>query len=106
MLYQKHFGVRMLWIWFQAEVEASNAAFEDADAKSAVTYKQVTSLEAQLADAQELLQEETKQKLALQTKLRQLEEQCDVLQEQMEDSEEAKKTYETKLAHALNQVSV
>lgn len=85
-------------------MDSSNTTAEEADSKAAVLNKQVTSLEAQLADAQELLQEETRQKLAVQSKLRQMEEQYEGLQDQIEDNEDAKKNLEVKLQQVMAQV--
>ena len=68
--------------------------------------KQITSLEAQLADTHEMMQEETRQKLALQSKLRAAEEAADGVQEQLEEEEEAKRQLESKLSQLNIQVIV
>lgn len=47
---------------------------------------------------QEIAQEETRQKLALQTKLRTLNDEKEALAEQLEEEEEAKKAMERQLA--------
>ena len=62
----------------------------------------MSSLEAQLADSQEISQEETRQKLALQSKLRQAEDEKESAQERLEEEEEAKKALERQVAD-LNQ---
>lgn len=53
---------------------------------------------------QELLQEETRQKLSQVTKLRQLEDEQNSLREQLEEEEEAKKNVEKQLQMAQAQV--
>lgn len=54
---------------------------------------------------QELLQEETRQKLSQSTKLRQLEEEQNNLKEQLEEEEEAKKNVEKQLQMVQAQVT-
>ena len=54
----------------------------------------MSSLEAQLQDSQEISQEETRQKLGLQSRLRQAEDDKESAQERMEEEEEAKKALE------------
>lgn len=53
---------------------------------------------------QELLQEETRQKLSINTRLRQLEDEQNNLKEQLEEEEEAKKNVEKQLQAAQAQV--
>lgn len=53
---------------------------------------------------QELLQEETRQKLSLGTRMRQLEEEQNNLKEQLEEEEEAKRSVEKQLQVAQAQV--
>lgn len=53
---------------------------------------------------QELLQEETRQKLSLNTRLRQLEDEQNNLKEQLEEEEEAKRNVEKQLQLAQAQV--
>lgn len=55
---------------------------------------------------QELLQEETRQKLSLGTRMRQLEEEQINLKEQLEEEEEAKKNVEKQLLAAQAQVKL
>lgn len=54
---------------------------------------------------QEQLQDETRQKLALSTRLRQLESERESLQEQLDEEEETKKNLEKQLAVINTQVS-
>ena len=62
----------------------------------------MTSLESQLADVTEQLQEESSAKIALNTKLRNLQEERDAVMDQLEEEEEAKKALEKTMA-GLNQ---
>lgn len=57
-----------------------------------------------LAVIQELLQEETRQKLNLSSRIRQLEEERNSLQEQQEEDEEARKNLEKQLLTVQAQV--
>uniref|UniRef100_UPI00398E9F9B myosin-9-like n=1 Tax=Pristiophorus japonicus TaxID=55135 RepID=UPI00398E9F9B len=75
----------------QAELESTSGALGGTESKANKLAKEVSSLESRLQDAQELLQEETRQKLHLSTRLRQLEEEKVGVLEQMEEEEEAKK---------------
>lgn len=54
---------------------------------------------------QELLQEETRQKLSASSRLRQLEDEHNNLREQLEEEEEAKRNVEKQLQTAQGQVS-
>lgn len=54
---------------------------------------------------QELLQEETRQKLNLSSRIRQLEEEKNNLQEQQEEEEEARKNLEKQMLALQSQVS-
>jgi len=65
----------------------------------------VTALESQLAEVQESLAEETRQKLATQGKVRQADEELTSLREQIEEEEDSKKTLETKVASLTAQVA-
>ena len=89
----------------QAELESVNAAFEEADSKVTILSKQCGALEGQLADSQEILQEETRQKLSAQSRVRQLEEAMEAAQDQLEEEEEARKALENKIAHLNSSVS-
>ena len=55
------------------ELESVSAALEEAEHRTGALGKQCAALEAQLADAQETMAEETRQKLAAQSRLRQAE---------------------------------
>lgn len=80
----------------------ANTLLEQTDTKAIQLAQRVSSLEAQLTDSQETSQEETRQKLALQSRLRQVEDEKESLHERLEEEEEAKKALEKQVAD-LNQ---
>ncbi|XP_055526751.1 myosin heavy chain, non-muscle isoform X1 [Wyeomyia smithii] len=82
----------------QQETDVITQQLDTAELKASAAMKSATNMESQLTEAQQLLEEETRQKLALSSKLRQLESEKEALQEQLEEDEEAKKNYEKKLA--------
>ena len=90
----------------QVELENVNTQFEEADAKVSSLSKHVGILESNLHDTKELLSEETRQKLSLQSRLRQAEEQAESLRDQLEEEEDAKKSLETKISSMQLQVAV
>ena len=71
--------------------------YDNTEVKASMIVKQATSLESQLADAQELAQEETRVKLNLQSNLRQAEERADKYLDQMEEEEAQRKSLESKI---------
>lgn len=85
-------------IKLQQESENITQQLEDAELKASAALKAANAMESQLTESQQLLEEETRQKLALSSKLRQLESEKEALQEQLEDDEEAKKSFEKKIA--------
>ncbi|XP_068180853.1 myosin-10 isoform X2 [Antennarius striatus] len=72
----------------QCEIENLSGNLSSSDTKSLRLSKEVSSLESQLSDAKESLQEETRQKMALGSRLRSLEEEKNGLMERLEDEEE------------------
>uniref|UniRef100_A0A3B3SL12 Myosin, heavy chain 14, non-muscle n=1 Tax=Paramormyrops kingsleyae TaxID=1676925 RepID=A0A3B3SL12_9TELE len=72
----------------QSEIESLSASLSASESKSLRLSKEVSSLESQLHDAQELLQDETRQKLALGSRVRGLEEERAGLMERVEEEEE------------------
>jgi len=80
------------------------SACEKADSRAAVLTKQVANLESQLAEAQENIQEETKQKLAALSRQRQAEDEVANLKEQLEEDEESQKQQENKITSLTLQV--
>ena len=79
-------------------------ACEKADSHAAVLAKQVANMESQLAEAQENVQEETRQKLAALSRQRQAEDEVAGLKEQMEEDEESHKQLENKITSLTVQV--
>lgn len=78
--------------------------FEEAESRASHATKIASTIESQLAEAQESLQEETKQKLALNSRLRQVESDRDSFQDQLEEEEEAKKSFEKQIYTLSQQV--
>lgn len=66
----------------------------------------MSALEAQLADSQELMEEETRQKLAVQTRLRQAEDDKLAAQERLEEEAEAKQGLERQVQEMNQKVGV
>lgn len=87
-------------------MDSVNAQLEELDAKATSASKQAAALESQLSEAQDLLQEETRQKLALNSRLRQIESDKESLQDQLDEEEEAKKNLEKQLSILTVQVSI
>ena len=81
----------------QQETDNISTQLEAAELKASAAIKSASTMESNLTESQQLLEEETRQKLALSSKLRQLESEKDALQEQLEEDEEHKKNYEKKL---------
>ncbi|KAH8372005.1 hypothetical protein KR093_009695, partial [Drosophila rubida] len=88
----------------QQEAENITNQLEDAELKASAAVKSASNMESQLTEAQQLLEEETRQKLGLSSKLRQIESEKEALQEQLEEDEEAKRNYERKLAELTTQM--
>ncbi|XP_054088736.1 myosin heavy chain, non-muscle isoform X2 [Zeugodacus cucurbitae] len=88
----------------QQEAENITNQLEEAELKASAAIKSASNMESLLTEAQQLLEEETRQKLSLSSKLRQLESEKEALQEQLEEDEEAKRNYERKLAELTAQM--
>lgn len=86
------------------EIENLSKEHEKVDQKASLLAKQVSSLEVQLADSQDTLQSETKQKLQFQVQLKQAEDRNAALQDQVEEEENARKAIEAKLLLTTSQV--
>uniref|UniRef100_A0A8C9P0K0 Myosin heavy chain 11 n=1 Tax=Spermophilus dauricus TaxID=99837 RepID=A0A8C9P0K0_SPEDA len=89
----------------QNEVESVTSMLNEAEGKAIKLAKDVASLGSQLQDTQELLQEETRQKLSVSTKLRQLEGERDSLQDQLDEEMEAKQNLERHISTLNIQLS-
>ncbi|XP_037641027.1 myosin-10 isoform X4 [Sebastes umbrosus] len=75
----------------QVEIETLSGSVSSSDTKSLRLTKEVSGLESQLHDAKELLQDETRQKMALGSRVRALEEEKNGLMERLEEEEERAK---------------
>ncbi|XP_068592506.1 myosin-10 isoform X2 [Cebidichthys violaceus] len=75
----------------QCEIETISSNLSSSDTKTLRLTKEVNSLEGQLSDAKELLQDETRQKMALGSRVRALEEEKNGLMERLEEEEERAK---------------
>ncbi|KAH8346370.1 hypothetical protein KR084_008626, partial [Drosophila pseudotakahashii] len=88
----------------QQEAENITNQLEEAELKASAAVKSASNMESQLTEAQQLLEEETRQKLGLSSKLRQIESEKEALQEQLEEDDEAKRNFERKLAEVTAQM--
>ncbi|KAF6200920.1 hypothetical protein GE061_005367 [Apolygus lucorum] len=88
-----------------AEAESVNQQLEAAELKASAALKASGTLETQLQEAQVLLEEETRQKLSLTTKLKGLESERDALKEQLYEEDEGRKNLEKQMAILNQQVA-
>ena len=79
--------------------------FEEADTRANRLSEQVTSLESQVAEIQDTMNEETLQKLAAQSTLRHAEETVKLTQDQLSAEEEQRRAMEQKVNTLTTQVS-
>ena len=84
------------------ELEAMATALSEAENKASISTRNQEGLTSQLAEATGLFEDETRQKLQLQSKLKALEKEKEVMAEALEEEEEGKllkfvKKLETKL---------
>ncbi|XP_067305196.1 myosin-10 isoform X4 [Pseudorasbora parva] len=89
----------------QSELESLSSSLSSSDSKSHRLSKEVSSLESQLHDVQELLQEETRQKLALGSRVRALEEEKAGLMERLEEEEEKTRELTRQIQNHTQQLS-
>ncbi|KAI7697597.1 Myosin heavy chain [Sarcoptes scabiei] len=82
----------------QQELESTLNQLEKYEKSASQSEKNAITLKVQVTELQELLAEETKQKLSLQSRLRQIEADKETLYEQIEEEEKNKKVLENKLA--------
>jgi myosin protein heavy chain len=87
------------------ELEAMATALNEAENKANQASKASDSLESNLGEATALLEEETRQKLALNSKLRAMEQEKEVMSEQLEEEEETKRALEKQLFDSRSQLS-
>lgn len=88
----------------QNELEFALQQLEDLEHRASSASKSSATLEAQLAEVQEVLQEETKQKLALSSRLRQLESEKENLNDQYDEAREIRQNLEKQLATVQQQL--
>ncbi|XP_041425421.1 myosin-10 isoform X3 [Xenopus laevis] len=74
----------------QAELDGVSGALGSTESKSIKLTKDLSTVQSQFQDTQELLQEETRQKLNFSSRVRQLEEEKNNLMENLEEEEAAK----------------
>uniref|UniRef100_A0A673HYG7 Myosin-10-like n=1 Tax=Sinocyclocheilus rhinocerous TaxID=307959 RepID=A0A673HYG7_9TELE len=89
----------------QSELESLSSSLSSSESKSHRLSKEVSSLESQLHDVQELLQEETRQKLALGSRMRALEEEKAGLMERLEEEEEKTRELTRQIQNHTQQLS-
>ncbi|CAM4698348.1 unnamed protein product [Leuciscus chuanchicus] len=89
----------------QSELESLSSSLSSSDSKSHRLSKEVSSLESQLHDVQELLQEETRQKLTLGSRVRALEEEKTGLMERLEEEEEKTRELTRQIQNHTQQLS-
>lgn len=82
----------------QTEIETITVQLVDAESKLTIAIKSQTTIEQQLIEVQALLEEETRQKLALSSRLRQADSERESLQNQLEDEEESKRQLEKQIS--------
>ena len=78
-------------------MESSHQQLQQSNVKANSLAKSGNLLEQHLAELQESLQEETKQKLAALSKVRQAEEEAAGIRDELEEEEQAKKALEIKI---------
>ncbi|XP_052434246.1 myosin-10 isoform X4 [Carassius gibelio] len=89
----------------QSELESLSSSLSSSESKSHRLSKEVSSLESQLHDVQDLLQEETRQKLALGSRVRALEEEKAGLMERLEEEEEKTRELTRQIQNHTQQLS-
>ncbi|XP_035872982.1 myosin-9-like [Phyllostomus discolor] len=88
----------------QAELDRVTGLLGQSDRKCSQLSKDVSTVESQLQDTQELLQQQDQQKQGLSTRLQQVEEENRSLKEQLEQEKEAKHNLEKQIATLHAQV--
>lgn len=89
----------------KAELDLLTVQYDQADVKALALGKQCTALESQLAEVQHTLHDETQEKLAVMSRLRQTEEHAANLNDQLEEDQEVVKQLEVKVNAQNLQVS-
>merc|ERR1719474_690856 len=86
------------------EMESVAGQLREAELKAAQASKSSEQLDNQLADMTQTLEDETRQKLAANSKLRALEQEKEHLLEQLDEEESKSKTIEKNLSIATTQL--
>ncbi|XP_078286552.1 myosin-9 isoform X2 [Rhinoraja longicauda] len=89
----------------QGELDNVTTLMNQAESKVIKLTKDYSTVESHLQDTQELLQEETRQKLSFGTKLRHTENEYNRIHEQLEEEEEAKRNLEKQLSVLQTQLA-
>merc|ERR1719350_2751347 len=87
------------------ELEAMATALSEAENKASISTRNQEGLTSQLAEATPLFEDETRQKLQLQSKLKAMEKEKEVMAEQLEEEEEGKKAIEKQLMESKSQLT-
>lgn len=87
------------------ELEAMATALSEAENKASISTRNQEGLTSQLAEATTLFEDETRQKLQLQSKLKAMEKEKEVMAEQLEEEEEGKKAIEKQLMESKSQLT-
>ncbi|XP_065659055.1 myosin-10 [Hydra vulgaris] len=86
------------------ECDSLNQQIDEVESKAANLERAKQAAETSLSDLQDALHEETRQKLALQTKVREAEDEANRLQEQLEEEEDEKKAVQKTLTQVQLQL--
>merc|ERR1719150_3266180 len=86
------------------ELDLMSTALSEAESKKGLAVKNTEALESQLGEANALLEEETRQNLATNSKLRNLEQAKEAMAEQLEEEEESKRQLEKNLGDLKTQL--
>lgn len=88
----------------QKELDAASALVEELESKCSIAERTVATRDSQLAETQESLSDETRQKLGLSSKLKDSETEISRLQDQLDDEEDAKVALQKTLSQVQAQV--
>merc|ERR1719309_1514551 len=86
-------------------MEAMSLSLRDAEQRAVQASKATDGLESQLSETSAALEEETRQKLAMNSKLRALEQEKEHMYEQLEEEESRAKMLEKQLTTASQQLT-
>ncbi len=96
-----------VWACFlQSEIGSMTVQLEDLDGKQSSGEKAAKNLKELVEELQDQVAEETRAKIAASNKQKQLQDEVERVNGQLEDEEEAKDSLQAKLANTNSQVSV